>query len=149
VLNRGIMTMSRRDVPATVRFGRFLLNPHRQELLADGVPVRIRSRALDILIVLTAANGGLVTKDELLSRVWPSAVVEENTLHFQISALRKGAGPRSRLHQDHFRPRLSFDCGHLNTRRPRCCLARVTSRSTACDKPSTAPVSRRLLVSAL
>jgi non-specific serine/threonine protein kinase len=57
------------------------------------VPVRIDSRALDVLIVLTLANGDLVTKDELMSRVWPSAVVEENTLQFQISTLRKALGP--------------------------------------------------------
>jgi DNA-binding winged helix-turn-helix (wHTH) protein len=93
VLNRGIMTMSRRDVPVTARFGRFLLDAHRRELLVDGEPVRIGSRALDVLIVLTAANGDLVTKDELMSRVWPGVVVEENTLHFQISALRKALGP--------------------------------------------------------
>jgi non-specific serine/threonine protein kinase len=88
----GIMTMSRRDVPATVRFGRFRLDRHRHELLADGVPVPIGSRALDVLIVLTEANGELVTKDELMSRVWPGAVVEENTLQFQISTLRKALG---------------------------------------------------------
>ena len=61
--------MSRRDVPVTARFGRFLLDAHRHELLADGEPVRIGSRALDVLIVLAAANGDLVTKDELMSRV--------------------------------------------------------------------------------
>jgi DNA-binding winged helix-turn-helix (wHTH) protein len=93
VLNRGIKTMSRRDVPVTARFGRFLLDAHRHELLADGEPVRIGSRALDVLIVLAAANGDLVTKDELMSRVWPGVVVEENTLQFQISALRKALGP--------------------------------------------------------
>ena len=85
--------MSRRDVPVRAQFGRFVLDAHRHELLADGVPVRIGSRALDVLIVLTTANGDLVTKDELMSRVWPAAVVEENTLQFQISALRKVLGP--------------------------------------------------------
>jgi hypothetical protein len=45
------MTMSRCDVPAMVRFGRFLQDRQRHELLADGVPVRIGSRALDVLIV--------------------------------------------------------------------------------------------------
>jgi hypothetical protein len=70
--------MSRRDVPATVRFGRFLLDLHRHELLADGVAVRIGSRALDALIVLTEANGDLVTKDELIatsSRPFPAAAI--------------------------------------------------------------------------
>ena len=91
--NRGINVMSRRDVPVTAQFGRFLLDAHRHELLADGAPVRIGSRALDVLIVLTAAKGDLVTKHELMSRVWPGAVVEENTLQFHISVLRKALGP--------------------------------------------------------
>lgn len=88
-----MMNISTHDVPATQRFGRFLLDPHRRELLADGVPVTIGSRAFDVLLVLTEAGGQLVSKDELLSRVWPGMFVEENTLQFQISALRKALGP--------------------------------------------------------
>jgi predicted ATPase/DNA-binding winged helix-turn-helix (wHTH) protein len=75
------------------QFGRFRLDSHRRELLADGVPVPIGGRAFDILIVLIQACGELVSKDELLSRVWLGAVVEENNLQFQISTLRKALGP--------------------------------------------------------
>jgi TolB-like protein/DNA-binding winged helix-turn-helix (wHTH) protein/Flp pilus assembly protein TadD len=75
-----------------VEFGRFRLLPHRRELRADGVAVELGSRAFDILIVLTEARGALVTKDEILSRVWPDTVVEENNLVVQISALRKALG---------------------------------------------------------
>jgi predicted ATPase/DNA-binding winged helix-turn-helix (wHTH) protein len=77
---------------ATVQFGRFRLHAHRRELLADGIFVPIGSRALDILMVLIEARGQLVTKDELLSRVWSGTVVEENTLQFQISTIRKVLG---------------------------------------------------------
>jgi DNA-binding winged helix-turn-helix (wHTH) protein len=87
------MNMFRRDVPATARFGRFQLDMYRRELFADGVPVPIGGRAFDVLIALIEARGQLVTKDELLSRVWPGTVVEENTLQFQISMLRKALGP--------------------------------------------------------
>jgi len=87
------MNMFRRNVPAMVRFGRFLLDMHRRELFADDVPVPIGGRAFDVLIALIEAHGQLVTKDELLSRVWPGTVVEENTLQFQISMLRKALGP--------------------------------------------------------
>jgi TolB-like protein/DNA-binding winged helix-turn-helix (wHTH) protein/Tfp pilus assembly protein PilF len=75
-----------------VEFGRFRLLPHRRELRADGVAVELGSRAFDILMVLTEARGALVTKDEILSRVWPDTVVEENNLVVQISALRKALG---------------------------------------------------------
>jgi predicted ATPase/DNA-binding winged helix-turn-helix (wHTH) protein len=75
-----------------VEFGRFRLNAHRRELLADGLPVLIGSRAFDILIALVEAGGRLVTKDELLRSVWSGTVVQEHNLQFQISTLRKALG---------------------------------------------------------
>jgi predicted ATPase/DNA-binding winged helix-turn-helix (wHTH) protein len=73
-------------------FGRFRLVLRSRELLADGVPVAIGNRAVDVLISLIEARGELVTKDELLTRVWPDTTVEENNLQFQISTLRKALG---------------------------------------------------------
>ena len=81
----------RRPSPALV-FGRFRFVPHSRELCADGVPVPLGNRALEVLFVLIEARGELVTKDELLSRVWPTTTVEENNLQFQISSLRKALG---------------------------------------------------------
>ena len=52
-----------------IEFGRFRLDAHRRELLADGQAVPIGSRAFDILIALVEAGGRLVTKDELLHGV--------------------------------------------------------------------------------
>jgi TolB-like protein len=75
-----------------VDFGRFRLLPDRRELRADGVAIELGGRAFDTLTILIEARGALVTKDELLSRVWPHAVVEENNLVVQISALRKALG---------------------------------------------------------
>jgi DNA-binding winged helix-turn-helix (wHTH) protein len=60
-----------------VEFGRFRLLPHRRELRADGIAVELGSRAFEVLMVLVEARGALVTKDEILSRVWPDTVVEE------------------------------------------------------------------------
>jgi predicted ATPase/DNA-binding winged helix-turn-helix (wHTH) protein len=54
--------------------------------------VPLGSRAIDVLFVLIEARGLLVTKDDLLSRVWPTTCVEENSLQFQISTLRKALG---------------------------------------------------------
>jgi TolB-like protein/Flp pilus assembly protein TadD len=72
-----------------VRFGRFRLHLGQRELSRDGMPVQLGSRALDILCVLAAAKGELVTKDELMARVWPGVVVEENAMHVHVSGLRK------------------------------------------------------------
>src|SRR6201997_2298419 len=75
-----------------IEFGRFRLLPHRRELRADGVAVELGGRAFDVLMVLIEARGALVTKNEILSRVWPDTVVEENNLVVQISTLRKALG---------------------------------------------------------
>ena len=72
-----------------VRFGRFRFDFAQRELSLGGDPVRLGGRALDILAVLASAKGNVVTKDELLTRVWPGVVVEENNLQVQISALRR------------------------------------------------------------
>src|ERR1700720_3469359 len=93
------MKISKRDTnevtnggQGLVRFGRFLLLPQRRELRIGDVVVELGSRAFDILLVLVEARGALVTKDEILSRVWPDTVVEENNLAVQISTLRKALG---------------------------------------------------------
>jgi DNA-binding winged helix-turn-helix (wHTH) protein len=80
------------EAQGAVEFGRFRLLPHCRELRADGVAVELGSRAFDVLMVLTEARGALVTKDEIMARVWPDTVVEENNLVVQISALRRALG---------------------------------------------------------
>jgi len=73
-------------------FGSFELQPGKRRLLKDGVAISLRPRAFDLLAALVDRAGHLVTKDELLERVWPGIVVEEAGLHVQVSALRKVLG---------------------------------------------------------
>jgi TolB-like protein/Flp pilus assembly protein TadD len=75
------------------RFGRFELQPAAQRLLVDGVAATLGPRAFDVLVALVERAGQLVSKAELLDRVWPGVVVEENNLQVQVSALRKILGP--------------------------------------------------------
>ena len=77
---------------AGVVFGPFRLLVERHELLRQGVPVVIGQRALDVLLALVRRRGTLVTKDELMTEVWPGVIVEENNLAVHISALRKILG---------------------------------------------------------
>ncbi len=72
-----------------VSFGPFRLDFGQRVLLRDGKPVRLGSRALDILCVLASAKGDLVTKDALMAAVWPGQIVEENVIQVHVSALRK------------------------------------------------------------
>jgi predicted ATPase/DNA-binding winged helix-turn-helix (wHTH) protein len=65
----------------------------KRELRSGGTPVPVGGRAFEIVETLVRAAGELVTKDEIMRRVWPGATVEENTLQVHISAIRKALGP--------------------------------------------------------
>ena len=85
-----------RSSPATadaaLEFGRFRVLLRRRQLLADGGPVELGTRAFDLLLALLEADGLLVTKEQLLSRVWPGITVSQENLKVQVSALRKALG---------------------------------------------------------
>jgi DNA-binding winged helix-turn-helix (wHTH) protein len=74
---------------AEVSFDRFRLIPTQFLLLEDEKPVPVGSRALEILIVLVERPGQVVTKQELMARVWPGVFVEPCNLTVHISALRR------------------------------------------------------------
>jgi len=77
---------------SSLRFDHFELQPDQRRLLRDGEPSPLRARAFDLLLVLAERAGELVTKAELLDRVWPGLVVEENNIAAQVAALRKVVG---------------------------------------------------------
>src|ERR671929_228912 len=73
-------------------FGPFRLDPAKRRLLRDGEPVQLTPKAFDTLLALVEQSGRTVEKDELMRRVWPGTVVEENNLNQNITALRKCLG---------------------------------------------------------
>ncbi|ERJ39414.1 Signal transduction response regulator [Burkholderia sp. AU4i] len=72
-----------------IRIGTLHVFLDRREIRSNGKLLRIGSRAFEILELLIRANGALVSKDEIMQRVWPHTVVEENNLQVHIAALRK------------------------------------------------------------
>src|ERR1700761_7455276 len=76
----------------SLSFGPFRLNPVRRTLTRDGKPLRLGSRALDLLIALVDSGKDLIGKEELLKRVWPDTHIEEANLRVHIAALRKLLG---------------------------------------------------------
>src|SRR5215467_10989893 len=78
-----------RDAPTEVSFGPFRLLPTRFLLLEGDRAVSLGSRALEILAVLLERPGELVSKRDLMARVWPNIYVEPANLTVQISALRR------------------------------------------------------------
>ena len=64
----------------------------RRELRSRGIPVPLGGRAFEIVTVLVQSASEFVTKDHLMERVWPGAIVGEGTIHVHISAVRKALG---------------------------------------------------------
>jgi predicted ATPase/DNA-binding winged helix-turn-helix (wHTH) protein len=76
----------------TFAFGAFRLIPAQRMLLEDGKPLRLGSRALDILVTLVESAGETIRKDQLIARTWPDTVVDEGALRVHVAALRKALG---------------------------------------------------------
>ena len=72
-----------------ISFGPFRVLPARRLLLEDDKPVHISGRAFDLLIALAQRPGEVVSKSELIAKVWPHAIVVEGNLKLQIATLRR------------------------------------------------------------
>ena len=66
----------------TFAFGSFRLIPAQRMLLADGKPLHLGNRALDILVALVEDAGATIHKDQLIARTWPDTVVDEGRCGF-------------------------------------------------------------------
>ncbi len=73
-------------------FGPFCLSPGARLLTRHGEPVEIGGRSFDLLVVLTEQPGRVLSKRELLKRVWSDVVVEDGSLRFHMAGLRKLLG---------------------------------------------------------
>jgi DNA-binding winged helix-turn-helix (wHTH) protein/Tol biopolymer transport system component len=77
------------------RFDEFELNPAHRTFARNGIPVSITPKAFEVLTYLVANPGRVVTKDELLTAVWPKSFVEEGNLVQHVFALRKALADRA------------------------------------------------------
>jgi DNA-binding winged helix-turn-helix (wHTH) protein/tetratricopeptide (TPR) repeat protein/TolB-like protein len=80
------------EVVREFAFGEFILTPALMRLDRDGQPVALPLGAFNALLILIENRDRVVTKRELLDRVWAGTAVEENNLNQCISALRKSFG---------------------------------------------------------
>jgi predicted ATPase len=86
------MTRALNQPKAGLSFGPFNLLVSERLLTKEGAPIELGSRALDILIALLSAPNEVVSKKELMERVWPDLSVEEGSLRFHMASLRKALG---------------------------------------------------------
>lgn len=79
-------------------FGPFRVNAEERVLLRDGEVVALTPKVFDILLTLIENAGRVLTKDEMMARVWPQTNVEESNLARNVSTLRRvlGDGVRER-----------------------------------------------------
>ena len=75
-----------------LEFGLFRLDSAERLLLRGGQPVSLTPKAFDLLVYLVERPGRLVTKQELMTALWPDTFVEEANLTYTVSALRKALG---------------------------------------------------------
>jgi Tol biopolymer transport system component/DNA-binding winged helix-turn-helix (wHTH) protein len=81
------------------RFGPFVLDPASRLLLREEQPVPVTTKVFETLVVLVENRGRVVTKDELLLRLWPDTTVEEANLAQNISILRKALEDNPKDHR--------------------------------------------------
>lgn len=74
-------------------FGPFRLSLRQQTLFEGDRRLPLKGRALDVLLALTKQPGELLSKAELLAKVWPDVHVDEAALRVHIAAIRKLLGP--------------------------------------------------------
>jgi Tol biopolymer transport system component/DNA-binding winged helix-turn-helix (wHTH) protein len=79
-------------------FGPFVADPVKRTLCRQDRFVPITEKTFQVLVVLLRHRDRVVSKDELLSLVWPDTVVQENNLVRQISSLRRALGQRADQH---------------------------------------------------
>jgi TolB-like protein len=78
-----------------VAFGPFIFDTKDATLWRDGAPVPLGGRGAALLAALIAADGGILTRSELIDTVWPNIAVEDGNLAVQVATLRKVLGTRA------------------------------------------------------
>ncbi|MCU7250858.1 ATP-binding protein [Pseudomonas koreensis] len=75
-----------------IGFGPYRIHPGQRLVLEGDQPLRLGRRAMDILLILLAHPGEVVSKQQLIAGVWPDSVVEDINLRVHMAALRKALG---------------------------------------------------------
>ena len=125
------------EIQVLYEFDSFRLSPADHSLLCAGKPIPLTPKSFDILLTLIERNGQLVTKEELMRRIWPDSFVEEANLTVNVSALRKALGDTPE-HQQYIEtvPKLGYRFSARVTTRSGNLLATVPDPTAAPAAPS-------------
>lgn len=81
-----------RPAGSEIGFGPFRLDPANARLLRDGRTVPLTPKAFDVLHFLAGRPDRLVTKDELLTAIWPDVVVSDASVKVCVREIREALG---------------------------------------------------------
>lgn len=87
------------EKPTSYQFDAYRIDTARRLLLRAGEPVVLTAKTYDLLLAFVERRDQVLTKGELMERLWPDTAVEENNLSVQVSALRKALGERAGEHR--------------------------------------------------
>ena len=76
------------------RFGPFLYDPVSHGLLRDGEEVSLTHKGRELLLLFLHNPGRLLTREQIVERIWPDVAVTDDALRFQVAELRKAFGER-------------------------------------------------------
>jgi DNA-binding winged helix-turn-helix (wHTH) protein/TolB-like protein len=74
------------------QFGPFVLDTVQHTLLREGQPVTLTPKTYDTLLLLVRNRGRMLSKEELMTSLWPDSFVEESNLTQQVSMIRRALG---------------------------------------------------------
>jgi DNA-binding winged helix-turn-helix (wHTH) protein len=75
------------------RFGSLLYDPLGRRLLRDGVEIKLTHKGRELLLLFLENPGRLLTREDIIERLWAEVAVTDDALRFQVSELRKAFGP--------------------------------------------------------
>lgn len=76
------------------RFGAFLYDPVGRGLTRNGVELPLTHKSRELLLLFLHNPGRLLTRDEIVERVWPDVAVTDDALRFQVAELRRAFGAK-------------------------------------------------------
>lgn len=82
--------------PRVFRFEGFELDSARFELKFEGTPVHVEPQVLSLLILLAENHERMVSKDEVIDKIWDGRIVSESAVAARIMAARKAIGDDGR-----------------------------------------------------
>ena len=79
------------------RFGTFLYDPVGRGLSRNGAEIPLTHKSRELLLLFLHNPGRLLTREEIVARVWPDVAVTDDALRFQVAELRRAFGRRARI----------------------------------------------------